>query len=229
MSARGERVCWDTVNINAPDVFYNPALFDALQRTRAGENVELFDQIFMGLAISGTTPVNGTTQRGSEQMRNNTTFRADLANGNFFNLANSLNTYNGTGSAGSVPATVAGETGTVLRRANKGFNVPGGTTIAGGPVIPAGLYPENWIVSNPQFGNDRYWMNSGSSNYHSLQVQTTFKPINGLSVQLTYVFSRRWKLRRQRKRRRSDQRRSGLYESDRTKEGLFMAPNDCEP
>jgi len=178
-----------TININAPDVFYNPALFDALQRTRAGENVELFDQIFMGLAITGTTPVNGTTQRGSEQMRNNTTFRADLANGNFFNLANSLNTYNGTGS-GAVPATVAGETGTVLRRANRGFNVEGGTPIAGGPVIAAGLYPENWIVSNPQFGNDRYWMNSGSSNYHSLQVQTTFKPITGLSVQMTYVFSK---------------------------------------
>jgi hypothetical protein len=51
----------------------------------------------MGLAISGTTPVNGTTQRGSEQMRNNTTFRADLANGNFLNLANSLNTFNGVG------------------------------------------------------------------------------------------------------------------------------------
>ncbi len=84
-----------TININAPDVFYNPALFDALERTRRGENVELFDQIFMGLAMSGTTPVNGTTQRGSEQMRNNATFRADLANGNFVNLANSLNTYNG--------------------------------------------------------------------------------------------------------------------------------------
>ncbi len=85
---------------------------------------------------------------------------------------------------------MAGETGTVLRRANKGFNVQGGTTIAGGPVIPAGLYPENWIVSNPQFGNDRYWMNSGTSNYHSLQVQTTVKPITGLSVQFTYVFSK---------------------------------------
>jgi hypothetical protein len=178
-----------TININAPDVFYNPALFDALERTRRGENVELFDQIFMGLALSGSTPVNGTTQRGSEQMRNNATFRTDLANGNFVNLANSLNTFNGLAPF-AVPATVAGETGTVLRRANRGFNVPGGTTIAGGPVIAAGLYPENWIVSNPQFGNDRYWMNSGSSNYHSLQVQTTLKPITGLSLQMTYVWSK---------------------------------------
>jgi hypothetical protein len=56
--------------------------------------------------------------------------------------------------------------------------------------IPAGLFPENWIVANPQFVSARYWMNSGSSNYHSLQVQTTVKPITGLSVQMTYVFSK---------------------------------------
>ena len=30
-------------NLNIPDVFYNPALFDALERTRRGEDVELFD------------------------------------------------------------------------------------------------------------------------------------------------------------------------------------------
>ena len=179
-----------TININAPNVFYNPALFDALERTRRGENVELFDQIFMGLAISGTTPVNGTTQRGSEQMRNNATFRADLANGNFVALANSLNTYNGIAPNGAVPATVAGETGTVLRRANRGFNVQGGTAITGGPVIEAGLFPENWIVSNPQFGLARYWLNSGMSNYHSLQVQTTLRPVAGVSLQATYVWSK---------------------------------------
>ena len=68
-----------TININSPNVFYNPALFDALERTRRGENVELFDQIFMGLALTGTTPVNGTTQRGSEHMRQNATFQSNLA------------------------------------------------------------------------------------------------------------------------------------------------------
>ena len=178
-----------TVNINAPNVFYNPALFDALERTRRGENVELFDQIFMGLALTGTTPVNGTTQRGSEHMRQNATFRSDLANGNFVGLANSLNTYNGNAPF-AVPATQTGENGTVLRRANRGFNVPGGTTIAGGPVIPAGMFPENWIVSNPQFGAARYWMNSGMSNYHSLQFQTTVRPVHGISLQATYVWSK---------------------------------------
>ena len=179
-----------TVNINSPNVFYNPALFDALERTRRGENVELFDQMFLGLALTGNQVVNGTTQRGSEHLRQNATFRADLANGNFVGLANSLNTYNGIAPLGVVPATVSGENGTVLRRANRGFNVPGGTTIAGGPVVPAGQFQENWIVANPQFGNTRYWMNSGSSNYHSLQFQATVRPIHGLSLQSTYVWSK---------------------------------------
>ncbi len=84
-----------TININSPNVFYNPALFDALERTRRGENVELFDQIFMGLALTGTTPVNGTTQRGSEHMRRNATFQNNLATGNYVGVANSLNTFNG--------------------------------------------------------------------------------------------------------------------------------------
>src|SRR6185436_8386861 len=86
--------------------------------------------------------------------------------------------------------TVTGENGTVLRRANRGFNVPGGTTIAGIQPIPAGLFPENWIVNNPQFVNARYWMNSGMSNYHSLQVQATLRPVHGLSLQSTYVWSK---------------------------------------
>jgi hypothetical protein len=180
-----------TININSPNVFYNPALFDAFERTRRGENVELLDQIFMGLSLRGpgTAAVNGTTERGSEHMRQNATFRSDLANGNFMALANSLDRFNGLAPF-AVAASVAGELGTVLRRANKGFNVPGGTTIPGGQVIPAGLFPENWIVSNPQFGNTRYWMNSGMSNYHSMQVQATLRPVHGISLQATYVWSK---------------------------------------
>src|SRR4030095_11232446 len=42
-----------TVNVNSPNVFFNPTLLDALERTRAGENVALFDQMFMGLSLLG--------------------------------------------------------------------------------------------------------------------------------------------------------------------------------
>src|SRR5207249_9344368 len=131
-------------DLNSPDVFYNPALFDALDRTRRGENAPLFDQMFLGLNLNPNVrgcdpsnasalcgPVNGTTQRGSQHLRLSTTFRDALANGDYVTVANSLNYFNGTGTgpAGAVPGA-GGERGTVLRRANRGFNIPGGQAIA---------------------------------------------------------------------------------------------------
>jgi len=204
VGTRGEKLYSDLFDLNTSNVYYNPALLDALVRTRKGEDVALFDQMFMGLNLDpGLTgcnpaaptalcaPVNGTTQRGSQQLRLNSTFRTNLANGDFAAVSNSLNIFNGvgSGSAGTVLG-VGGERGTVLRRANKGFNVPGGTAITGGAVVPAGLFPENWIVSNPQYANAYLFSNNGSSNYHSLQLQTTLRPTHGLSFQGTYVWSK---------------------------------------
>ncbi|MBI4471696.1 MAG: carboxypeptidase regulatory-like domain-containing protein [Acidobacteria bacterium] len=180
------------LNLNTPNVFYNPALFDALDRTRRGEDALLFDQMFMGLSLNpGVAPVNGTTQRGSQHLRLSTTFRDALANGDFAAVATALNVYNGIGRgpSGAVPG-VAGERGTVLRRANKGINVPGGVTVAGAPEVPAGLFPENWISANPQYNAVNYYTNSGKSNYHSMQVQGTLRPTQGISLQGTYVWSR---------------------------------------
>ena len=181
------------LNLNTPNVYFNPALFDALVRTRNGEDVELFDQTFMGLTLLGAgtqaQAVNGTTQRGSRHLRESTTFRTNLANGNLVAIANTLNTFNGTAPSTVIGATTA-EQGTVLRRANRGFNVPGGTTIAGAPEVPAGLFPENWIVVNPQFNQARYFSNTAKSNYHSMQAQVTLRPTAGLGLQGTYVWSR---------------------------------------
>src|SRR6185436_20845988 len=122
--------------------------------------------------VTGRAAVNGTTQRGSEHLRLNTTFRDLLANGDFAGAATQLNYFNGFGTgATGVVGGAAGERGTVLKRANLGINVPGGTTIAGGPVVPAGLFPSNWISANPQFGTGtgigagaNYWSNTGTSN-----------------------------------------------------------------
>ncbi|HEX4997619.1 MAG TPA: TonB-dependent receptor [Terriglobia bacterium] len=47
------------VDINTPNVYHNPELLDALARTRAGEDVPLFDQMFAGLNISGLTATSG--------------------------------------------------------------------------------------------------------------------------------------------------------------------------
>ena len=199
-------------DLNTPDVFYNSPLFNALKVTRAGGDDPLFDQLFLGLNIApgltGCNPANpaaacgavdGTTQRGSQAMRVSTTFRDALANGDFVTLANSLNYFNGVGAGptGTVPVSITGERGTVMKRANLGFNVPGGTTIAGGPVVPAGLFPANWISANPQFGTGtgigtgaNYWSNTGTSEYNSLQLQGTLRPTHGMSLQATYIWSK---------------------------------------
>jgi hypothetical protein len=188
IGTRGVKLWSDLFNLNVPNVYYNPILFDALERTRRGEDVLLFDQMFLGLNFETGGTVNGTTQRGSEYLRQSTTFRDSLANGDYAVVANALNTFNGTGKS-IVPRT-GDERGTVLRRANRGFNVDGGTKIPGEIVVPAGLFPENWIVSNPQFNSANLYSNSGSSNYHSLQAQATLRGAYGLSLQGTYVWSR---------------------------------------
>src|SRR5439155_9140970 len=117
--------------------------------------------------------------------------RTALANGDYEAISNFLNTFTGTGSgaAGTVNFGVAGERGTVLKRANMGFNVPGGNSggnIPSNAVVPAGLFPPNWITANPQVAAANYYTNTGRSNYHSLQLQTTLRAAQGLTFQGTY-------------------------------------------
>jgi hypothetical protein len=52
------------------------------------------------------------------------------------------------------------------------------------------LFPPNWITSNPQVSAANYYTNTGTSNYHSLQVQSTIRASQGLTFQGTYVWSR---------------------------------------
>jgi len=152
-------------------------LFEALEITRAGGNAPLFDQMFKGLNISGagTTPVGGAVagvvQTGSMQLRNNTTFKTNIANGNYAAVAASLNTLN------YVPAQ------------NPGLPVvPSG--VAGSALRYSGLFPENFIVNNPQFSSVQYNTNVGNSIYHSLQTSVTLRPTSGISYQATYGFQK---------------------------------------
>jgi hypothetical protein len=203
-----------SMDLNAPNVFYNSKLFNAFETARRGGDDPIFDQMFLGLnlnsGIAGCDksnpaalcgPVNGTTQTGAQHLRLSSTFRTALANGDYATLANALNVFNGTGGAGTSPATttgtvsygVSGERGTVLKRANFGFNVPGGNSgpnIPSNLVVPAGQFPANWISANPQVSTANYYSNNGKSNYHSLQMQTTIRASQGLTFQGTYVWSR---------------------------------------
>jgi hypothetical protein len=117
---------WD---LNIPNVFYNPPLFNAFETVSKGGNDPLFDQIFLGLnlnpGVAGCDPcnpaalcgaVNGTTQTGSQALRLSSTFRSALANGDYNTLASALNIFNGTGTgpSGTVSFGTSGERGTVL-------------------------------------------------------------------------------------------------------------------
>ena len=165
--------------LNLPNVYYNKELWDALEITRRGEDAPLFDQMFAGLDLHGTTgtgygavgtPVGGVMQRGSAHLRRNATFTNNIAIGNFDAVAASLNTLNTVQSG--LLAQPGGVNGRVLRN--------GCDRLAAGMTnIQTRCFPENYIVANPQLGAATYNSNLGSSNYHSLQVQFTMRPGTG--------------------------------------------------
>jgi hypothetical protein len=115
--------------------------------------------------------VNGVLQTGAMHLRSSTVFNTNLANGNYRLLAQSLNTLViNTSTNPGVSSSAAGLSGAVLRNSGK--------------------FPENFISTNPQFGTTTYKTNLGHTNYHGVQVQTTFRPTHGLSFQATYGWSK---------------------------------------
>jgi hypothetical protein len=149
-----------TLNLNIADFRYN-GLAQAFDVVRAGGESDLLNDVFKGVTIvSGMGAVNGNA---GAQLRASTVFNSNLANGNYAALASSLNTYNGN------LTTAAGVQGQVLRQ--NGF-------------------PENFIVTNPQFSTANMITNMSSNNYHSLQAQATMRPTHGLSAQVTYTWSK---------------------------------------
>ena len=152
-----------SMNLNEAD-FRNNGLLQALAVTRAGGDAPMFDQMFKGLNLG--SGVVGTAVSGSEALRQNSSFRTFIANGDFASVARLLNTTN---------------VGTVQ---------PRGQVINGGTLRSSGLFPENFIVANPQFSTLNYRSNSDSSNYHSLQAQVTVRKTHGISYRATYTWSR---------------------------------------
>jgi Carboxypeptidase regulatory-like domain/TonB-dependent Receptor Plug Domain len=200
-----------TYNLNVPNVYYNKELFDALEVTRRGENSPLFDQMFAGLNMSGQTtggygavgtcvtgaPTgasglgqegcsgNAVMQHGSAHLRRNAVFSANLANGNYVAVANSLATISsGTGlTLQPLPTGLPNVSGRVVR--NGCDRLANGLTS-----IPTRCFPENYIHANPQLGTPTVLANLADSNYHSLQTQIVLRPIHGMSSETTYTWSK---------------------------------------
>jgi hypothetical protein len=162
---------WNPVlNINIPNFLYN-GLKEAFDAARTGGESPLLDQIFKGInlgATVGTVGANGLT--GAEALRRDARFNVNLANGNYSGMASTLNTLTYTPSLNpTLPVFGASDVGTVLR-------VNG--------------FPDNFVVTNPQFGNLNLITNDFSSNYHSLETQVTLRQWHGLQAQTTYTWSR---------------------------------------
>jgi len=160
--------------VNSPNFLTN-GLKEAFDLARAGLESPLLDAL--------TSSVNGAFGgSGATWLRNQTggcgalNTRDSLAIGDYAAVADCLAFTNGTPGAGVITDGQPGEQGLVLRRSvNARF--------------PNGV-PDNFIIANPQFGNLNIVSNGNKSNYHSLQVQYTLRPTQGMSYQSTFTWSR---------------------------------------
>jgi hypothetical protein len=108
----------------------------------------------------GSGVINGTTITGSASLRANTNTRGFIANNNVGGLADFL---------------------------NRSTNVTGQ---GGGFIRNSGLFPENFIVLNPQFNGVTLNSNPSNSTYHSLQLEVTKRLSYGVSSSASYTWSR---------------------------------------
>src|SRR5215470_7355460 len=178
------------LQINQPDFLYN-GLKEAFDAARGGDDnapaLQVLENMFKGINVAGTAlagsgpvgnVVNGVRQTAGMHLRASTAtttgitgnLQSNLANGNYASVAAILNTLNyASGSNPGLPAIGSGVNGAVLRY--NGF-------------------PDNFIVTNPQFGNLYMIASVNSNNYHSLEAQVTMRPIRGVSMQSTYTWSK---------------------------------------
>jgi hypothetical protein len=155
-----------------------------------------------GLGLEGCAS-NAVMQHGSAHLRRSTQ-AGNLANGNFEAVANGIVTLNPTGLQ-TGPTGVTAVTQRALRngcdRIANGFGfveqsavgvfVPGYNASNARPLR---CFPENYLQTNPQFSTATYTANIGHTNYHSLQVQSTIRPSNGMSLQATYSWAKSMEL-----------------------------------
>lgn len=179
LGRRQWNVAFDT---NVPNFLYN-GLKEAFDAARAGNDsspaLQILEDMFKGINIAGCTgcgPVgtvqNGVLQTAGMHLRSSTVFQSNLANGNYLGLATTLNTLNYTKSF------------------NGNANLPDFSSSSRGGVIRYNNFPENFVVTNPQFASTYMIASMNNNQYHSLETQITLRPTHGLTMQGSYTFSR---------------------------------------
>ena len=183
------RKLYSSVNLNAPNFLYN-GLASEFDSIRSGGESAKLDSLLNGVNLCATgctgtfgvigSTVAGVPQTAAMQMRSNSTFQGNLALGNYSAVANSLATFDYT------------QVGCPSAGAGGNCNLPtfNNSVVKGTALRAAGVAPENLIYTNPQFATANYLSNMGNANYHSMQVEYTLRPTNGLSTTINYTFSK---------------------------------------
>lgn len=155
------------INVNTPNLI-NSGLMKELLVVRAGGQSDLLNEFILpGTLYRANANEDPNMRTGSDQIR--AMWGQNLANGNFQAIASALATTNGNASSIFASQFQPGVNGMVLR---------------------AGGAPENWLTANPQYSSVTVRNNWEHANYHSLQLQATMRPWNGLNFQTTYTWSR---------------------------------------
>jgi hypothetical protein len=193
------------INLNLNNVYNNPEFYGALDQARGGGNPVLLDQMLAGLTLGNgaTTPVgnrnaSGVVVTGAAALRASTAYNQDLRDGNYLAIAGALQSpVSPTGYVNGRPNdTVPARR--LIRNGCDRIATLGSTNYVSptGDVTPLRCFPENYLIANPQLQTAAattgafYRTNSGLTNYHSMEVQFTFRPTNGFSAQTTYTWSK---------------------------------------
>jgi hypothetical protein len=157
---------WSNVDLNTLNWYESAnssALFAAFNTARAGGESPLLNQLFNGIALTGTCTGGVAGCTGAQIIRTNSTTRAQLANGSFGAFLNSLNTnLNYVGNPSS-------DSGSILRHAG---------------------FPDNYLVPDPQYSAVNIAGNNQNSTYHSMNVQVTRRMAQGFTATGTYIWSK---------------------------------------
>ncbi len=162
-------------NINQPNFLTN-GLLEAFNAARIGDDdnpdLQILDDMLSGINLAGEgygpigTDFEGVPQTAALHLRNSTVIAVPIS---FSQIRTDL---------------ANGDYAALAQKLNF-LGYPAGEYLRG-----SGLFPENFVKTNPQFNNATFRTNSGHANYHSLQAQVTLRPTHGLSLQGTYTWSR---------------------------------------
>jgi hypothetical protein len=196
------RNSYTTQNLNINN-FRDNGLLAALDAARRGDdaNTGLLDRIFNGINLCTSAanpaagscgagsygPINGTTQRAAVQIRagglaGNTL--TNLANADFNALAGTISNFNYNWGSLTNPQVCAVN----CSLPNPNPNPAAGNSV--GAALRLNQFPDNFVVTNPQFSAVTFYNNMGYNNYHSFQTQVSIRPIQGFSGTATYNWSK---------------------------------------